>query len=87
MAVGAIRALREADLCVPDDVSVIGFDDIPLASYFDPRLTTLRQPTAESGTQAARLLIETIQNPGRPPEQISIQARLVERASCAPPCH
>jgi len=84
MAVGAIRALRKADLCVPDDVSIIGFDDIPLASYFDPPLTTLRQPTVESGAQAARLLVETIQNPGRPPEQISIKARLVERASCAP---
>jgi DNA-binding LacI/PurR family transcriptional regulator len=84
MAVGAIRALREARLRVPDDVSIVGFDDIPLASYFDPPLTTLRQPMQESGRQAARLLVETIQNPQRTPEQISIPARLVERASCAP---
>jgi len=85
MAVGSIRALREAGRRVPDDVSVIGFDDIPLASYFDPSLTTLRQPMEESGQQAARLLIETIQNPDRPPEQVLTHARLIERASCAPP--
>jgi len=85
MAVGAIRALREAGRRVPDDVSVIGFDDIPLASYFDPPLTTLRQPMEESGQRAVRLLIETIQNPDRPPEQVLTHARLMERASCAPP--
>ena len=84
MAVGAIRALREAGLRVPDDVSIIGFDDIPLASYFDPPLTTLRQPMEELGRQAARLLVRTIQNADRLPEQVSIRARLVERASCAP---
>ncbi len=83
MAVGAIRALRETGLCVPDDVSIIGFDDIPLASYFDPPVTTLRQPMEETGRQAARLLVETIQNPGHPPKQILLHARLVERASCA----
>ncbi len=85
MAVGAIRVLRESGFCVPDDVSVIGFDDIPLASYFDPPLTTLRQPMQESGRQAARLLVDTIQNPGHPPRQILLHARLVERASCACP--
>jgi DNA-binding LacI/PurR family transcriptional regulator len=85
MAVGSIRALQEAGRLVPDDVSVIGFDDIPLASYFDPPLTTLRQPMEESGRRAARLLIETIQNPDRPPELVLTHARLIERASCAPP--
>jgi len=85
MAVGAIRALREAERQVPDDVSVIGFDDIPLASYFDPPLTTLHQPMEESGRRAACLLIETIRNPDRPPEQVLTHARLIERASCAPP--
>ncbi len=84
MAVGAIRALREVGIQVPDDVSIVGFDDIPLASYFDPPLTTLRQPMEESGRQAARLLIETIQNPDRSPEAVLLHAQLVERASCAP---
>jgi len=85
MAIGAIRALQEAGRRVPDDVSLIGFDDIPVASYLDPPLTTLHQVLEESGRQAARLLIETIHNPQRPPAQVLIPARLVERASCAPP--
>ncbi len=83
MAIGAIHALREAGLSVPRDVSVIGFDDIPLASYFDPPLTTLRQPMAELGMWAARLLVEAIRNPNHPMERILLQARIVERASCA----
>ncbi len=85
MAVGAIRALGEAGHEVPEDVSVIGFDDIPLASYFDPPLTTLQQPLKESGCRAAHLLIETIQDPKRSPEQILTRARLIERGSCL--CH
>ncbi len=84
MAVGAIRALREEGKGVPGDVSVIGFDDIPLASYFDPPLTTLRQPMKESGAHAARLLIAMIQDPDRVPAQIQIKAQLVERSSCTP---
>jgi DNA-binding LacI/PurR family transcriptional regulator len=85
MAIGAIRALRETGRRVPDDVSVIGFDDIPVASYFDPPLTTLHQLLEESGRRAARLLIETIHDPHRSPDQVLIPARLIERASCAPP--
>jgi DNA-binding LacI/PurR family transcriptional regulator len=86
MAIGAIRALREAGRRVPEDVSVIGFDDIPLASYFDPPLTTLRQPMRETGERAVQLLVDTIQDPDRAPEQVVIPARLLERASCAPRC-
>jgi LacI family repressor for deo operon, udp, cdd, tsx, nupC, and nupG len=84
MGVGAIRALRESGRLVPADVSVIGFDDIPLVSYFDPPLTTLRQPMRETGERAVQLLVETIQNPEREPEQIVIPARLLERSSCGP---
>lgn len=83
MAVGAIRTLREAGQQVPDDVSVIGYDDIPLASYFDPPLTTLRQPLQLCGERAVQLLVQSIQDPEYPPEQVSIRAFLVERASCA----
>lgn len=85
MAIGAIRALQEAGLEVPEDVSVIGFDDIPLAAYCHPPLTTLYQPMEECGRRAVRLLVETIRNPSRPPEQVLLRARLVERGSCAPP--
>jgi len=58
LALGAISALRERGLRVPDDVSIIGFDDIPVARVFDPPLTTLRQPMREVGELAARLVRE-----------------------------
>lgn len=83
MAMGSIRALRKAGLKVPQDVSVIGYDDIPLSSYFDPSLTTLRQPMDEFGQCAARLLINAIHNPNRPLEQVRLRTQLVERESCA----
>lgn len=84
MAVGAVRALREAGRRVPTDVSVVGYDDIPLASFFDPPLTTLHQPMKEFGQRAVQLLIKTIQEPDRLPEQVWLHARLIARASCAP---
>jgi len=84
MAIGAIRALREAGYQVPADISVIGFDDIPLISFIDPPLTTIRQPMEELGRRAAQLLVQRIDSPDRPPEQALIRAQLIERASCAP---
>jgi DNA-binding LacI/PurR family transcriptional regulator len=58
LALGAISALREHGLRVPEDVSIVGFDDIPVAQVFDPPLTTLRQPMREVGALAARLVQE-----------------------------
>jgi DNA-binding LacI/PurR family transcriptional regulator len=84
MAVGAVRALQDAGRRVPEDISVVGYDDIPLAAFFGPPLTTLRQPMREFGRRATQLLVQAIQQPERPPEQAWLQARLVERASCAP---
>ena len=60
VALGAIGALREAGRRVPDDVSIVGFDDIPLAAYFDPPLTTVRLPAYELGHAAGRALLERI---------------------------
>jgi len=59
-AIGAIRAFLDAGLRVPDDVSVVGFDDIQNAAYHNPRLTTVRQPLREMGRIAARVLLERI---------------------------
>jgi DNA-binding LacI/PurR family transcriptional regulator len=59
-AIGAIRALKDAGLCVPGDVSVVGFDDILSASYFTPSLTTVRQPLEEMGKRGAQVLLERI---------------------------
>lgn len=84
MAVGAIRALREAGKEIPRDISVIGFDDMPLAAYFDPSITTLYQDMLALGEAAARLLINRIQSPDSPHQQILFNAQLIERNSTAP---
>jgi DNA-binding LacI/PurR family transcriptional regulator len=83
MAVGAIRALRDAGRRVPEDVSVIGFDDMPLASYFDPPLTTMRQDFTLMGSEAARLLICRVEDPQMPCERVRPQAELVLRSTTA----
>jgi LacI family transcriptional regulator len=59
-ALAAIRALRDAKLDVPEDVSVIGFDDIQLATYQIPRLMTIRQPLRNMGETAARILLQRL---------------------------
>lgn len=84
MAVGAIRALREAGHQVPQDISVVGVDDIPLASYFDPPLTTLRQDMAAIGRLAAQRLIAAIEMPDAPTQHINLTAELIVRGSTAP---
>jgi DNA-binding LacI/PurR family transcriptional regulator len=83
MAAGAIRALRDLGRRVPEDVSVVGFDDMPLASYFDPPLTSMRQDIHFNGRQAARLLIRRLENPQAPPQYLFHPAELVVRCSTA----
>jgi DNA-binding LacI/PurR family transcriptional regulator len=79
MAVGAIRALREAELHVPDNISVIGFDDMPLAAYFDPPLTTIRQDMHRIGRQAVRMLIQAMESSNITPQHVRLPAKLVVR--------
>ena len=74
---------REHGLRVPDDISVVGFDDIPSASSFSPRLTTVRHPMYEMGKLAARMLLDRIQNPDLPPGHIQLETQLVIRESCS----
>jgi DNA-binding LacI/PurR family transcriptional regulator len=84
MALGLLRALAEQGRKVPDDVSVVGFDDIAEAPYFLPPLTTVRQNFSELGRQALQLLMEHLadgQSAAAPPP---ISADLVVRASTAP---
>ncbi len=81
MAIGVIRAARDMGLHVPGDLAVIGVDDMPLASYFDPPLTTVRQDLFAIGEQAARLLLLALQEPTAPPQHLRIPAQLVIRAS------
>ncbi|MHA7279486.1 LacI family DNA-binding transcriptional regulator [Arthrobacter sp. MDT2-2] len=81
MALGVYEAARQQGLRVPDDVSVIGFDDLPEAGWASPPLTTVRQPLSEMGTLAARTLVRLIR--GEPVEspRIELSTRLVTRAS------
>lgn len=81
MAVGILRAARDKGLTLPDQLSVIGVDDIPLAAYFAPPLTTLRQNFSEIGRQATRSLIETIEEPDAPARQLRLPAELIVRRS------
>jgi DNA-binding LacI/PurR family transcriptional regulator len=80
-AIGAIRALQEQGLRVPQDVSVMGFDDIPGAAFHMPSLTTVRQPLARMGQVAAQSLLERIEGQKEYPSEIAIKPELVVRES------
>ncbi|MGP8161414.1 MAG: LacI family DNA-binding transcriptional regulator [Candidatus Dormibacteria bacterium] len=84
MAEGALQALAEAGRRVPEDVGVVGFDDHPMAAMLRPPLTTVRQPVEEIGREMARLLMDTVQAPDRPPRNVILRTRLEVRASSAP---
>lgn len=86
VAIGLYRALAELGLRVPGDVSVIGFDDIPLCDYLPVPLTTVRMPTHRMGELAAQMLVRHIESKTAiPPQRVYLEATLVERASTAPP--
>ncbi len=81
MAVGMLRAARDIGIAVPHALSVIGVDDIPLASQFEPPLTTLRQDFAAIGREAARLLFRAMEQPDAPPYHLRIPPQMVLRKS------
>ncbi len=84
-AIGAIRALRDHGLAVPEDVSVVGFDDFAYAAYHSPSLTTVRQPLHKMGSMAARLLLDHIRGKDGFEKEVPIVPELVIRESTAPP--
>lgn len=84
MAIGVLRAAREIGIAVPNALSVIGIDDMPLSSYFDPPLTTMRQDLLSIGREAARLLIDTLEKRETSPKHILLQAELIQRQSTGP---
>lgn len=84
MAIGVLRAARELGISVPDELSVIGVDDMPLSSYFDPPLTTMRQDPLSIGRDAARLLIDTMEERETSPKHLLLQAQLIQRQSTGP---
>jgi DNA-binding LacI/PurR family transcriptional regulator len=84
-AIGAIRAIHEAGLRVPQDISVVGFDDIQSAAYCNPALTTVRQPLEKMGEIAARTLLDRIENRETYVPEIAIEPEFVVRESTARP--
>ena len=83
--IGIMSAIRARGLRVPQDISVVGFDDFEWADFFEPRLTLVAQPCAEIGRRAAELLIRRIADPAGDRETIRLDAAIVERDSCGAP--
>ena len=85
MAFGVMEAARERGLSLPDDLSIVGFDDIPQAAHVHPPLTTVRQPLEEMGERAALLLLHYIENPDAAIEHLELPTTLLQRGSCQAP--
>jgi DNA-binding LacI/PurR family transcriptional regulator len=81
VAMGAILAIKRAGLRIPQDIALAGFDDIPLAAYFDPPLTTIRVPAYGLGWAASERLIRLIRNEGLDQNNIFLKSELIVRES------
>ena len=81
MAIGAVQRIQDEGLSVPDDIAIIGFDDVEPASFIKPALTTIRQPLVELGDAAAKGLIDIIENKQKTPVHKFLKVELIERDS------
>lgn len=84
MAVGVIHAADEAGIDLPDSLSIVGFDDIPMAAYILPALTTVMQPIYDMGRAAVAILLERIGEPDRKTQRLELSPELIVRQSTAP---
>lgn len=84
MSIGALKAVRDGGLRVPEDISLVGFDDLDLGALLDPPYTVVDRPTVAQGEAAARLLLDRLRDPDRPQQSLLLPVRLVVRASTAP---
>jgi LacI family transcriptional regulator len=84
VALGAYQAIKEAGKQIPEDLAVIGFDDIPWAAYFSPPLTTVRLPARDIGRQAAHLLITLLEKHPAQTSDVLLPTRLILRSSTGP---
>jgi LacI family transcriptional regulator len=85
MAMGAMDAVRTRGLRVPDDISIVGFDDIPQAELIHPALTTVRQPLEQMGRVATQVLLDLLKNPLKQTNRIELPTELVVRSSTLHP--
>jgi LacI family transcriptional regulator len=81
-AMGVLQALHEAGKRIPEDIAVVGFDDLPSAVQANPPLTTIHHPIQQKGARAMSLLVDQIENPNDEPQQILLPVQLVIRQSC-----
>lgn len=82
MSIGAMRAVHEAGLRIPEDIAFVGFDDLPLATTLQPSLTTIHQPIYQFGFKAVEILIDLIENGINPPRRVIMETELIVRESC-----
>jgi DNA-binding LacI/PurR family transcriptional regulator len=82
MTLGALRALHEAAVRIPEEIALVGFDDMPWATSLNPPLTAINQPSQEIGSAAAELLLGRIARPDRAIRHLILETKLVVRASC-----
>ncbi len=82
-AYGVYKAARESGLPVPDDLSVVGFDDVELCQWVSPQLTTVHQPLAEMAREATRMVIDLARDGARAPRRVELATSVVVRSSTA----
>ncbi|MCR6630370.1 MAG: LacI family transcriptional regulator [Magnetospirillum sp.] len=82
MLIGAIETIFARKLKIPQQVALIGYDDLPLAAVFDPPLTVVQQPAYEVGQRAAELLFKRLEDPGAPAGSLQLAPKLIARGSC-----
>ncbi|MBA2417826.1 MAG: LacI family DNA-binding transcriptional regulator [Nocardioidaceae bacterium] len=85
MSIGALKAIRETGLGIPQEISIIGFDDLDLGPLLDPPFTVIDRPTIAQGEAAGRLMLERLSDPRRPRQSLVMPVELVRRASTAAP--
>lgn len=82
MAIGALRAIQDAGLSVPDDVALVGYDDLPHARMVKPQLTTVRQPIQAAGSRAVETLMDILRSGLKPARRVVLPTELIVRESC-----
>jgi DNA-binding LacI/PurR family transcriptional regulator len=82
LAIGAMAAIRDLGLKIPDDISLAGFDDVEVSAYCNPPLTTVKVPAYEIGQMAMKILMETVDNPAAPVRQYCLDTSVIVRNSC-----
>jgi LacI family transcriptional regulator len=82
MTLGALNAIHDRGKLIPDDIAIVGFDDMPWSISLNPPLTVVAQPTLEIGQLASNMLLERIEQPNLPPRMVVLDTKLIIRASC-----